>query len=262
MKITAGIDAGMEYTKVVLLKENGSFVWQVAENRLEPTQSVVGRAVTAALGTMQIAPADVSGWGVTSVGQEEIGFPARVQPGFYCLSRGADFLTPGAETVVDMGSRKTLALRCERGIARKTAAGEKCASGAGAYLNMVASFLELDLAEMDRLYFQTQEEIVLETKCAVFAESEIISLIHRKVPMAAIVRGAFNGLAQRVRGQLLGLAPAGEICMVGGVAMLPAARDALQRAMQCPVRVPEEPRIACALGAALLCMEEEGGGKL
>ena len=128
----------------------------------------------------------------------------------------------------------------------------KCASGAGAYLNMVSSFLNMDLNQMNRMYFETDQEIILETKCAVFAESEIISLVHRKVPVEAIVRGAFNGLAHRVRAQILGLPLKETICVTGGTAMFPACLDALKNAMKREIIVPEEPRIVGALGAALL----------
>jgi activator of 2-hydroxyglutaryl-CoA dehydratase len=93
----------------------------------------------------------------------------------------------------------------------------------------------------------------ISAKCAVFAESEVISLVHRSppVPIANIVAGIYESMVDRLfaLAQRVGLQP--EIVMTGGVSRNSGIVRAMQARLGMPVLVPEDPQIVGALGAAL-----------
>ena len=86
-----------------------------------------------------------------------------------------------------------------------------------------------------------------------FAESEVISLVHRAhpVPIANIVAGIHESMVDRLfaLAQRVGLQP--ELVMTGGVSKNSGVVRAMEARLGKPVLVSEDPQIVGALGAAL-----------
>lgn len=188
----------------------------------------------------------------TGMGREYVTFARQKLPEFMCLARAIDFLTPAARILLDLGARQSIAIKCRGGKALKLAPSSKCAAGTGAYLKMVANIFNLTVDQMSELSFNAKADLEIQTTCAVFAESEIISLIHNSAGAADILRGVFRGLAERLYPQLLEIGIEKEIAVTGGYAGNKAIIAALETLAGFRLLVPENPIITGALGAALI----------
>lgn len=191
----------------------------------------------------------------TGAFREQISFASYKKSEFLCLARGIEHLLPSTRTLLDLGARKSLAVKCFAGKAIKVNTSNKCASGNGAYLEILKDILKINNNDLDDLFFQSANNIEIHSNCAVFAESEIISLLHSGVKPEDIVRGVFKGLAGRLYSQLLELGVEKEIAIVGGVAKSKAIVVALEEILKLKVSVPENPEIVGALGASLIGQE-------
>jgi activator of 2-hydroxyglutaryl-CoA dehydratase len=113
----------------------------------------------------------------------------------------------------------------------------------------------MDVEEMGKLSLQSQREVEISSTCAVFAESEIISLVHLKHRSEDIAKAVFKGLARRIYTMMVKVGFQRDLLMVGGIACNIGMVKAIEEQAGCPVIVPENPILVGALGAALIAAE-------
>jgi benzoyl-CoA reductase subunit D len=91
----------------------------------------------------------------------------------------------------------------------------------------------------------------MNAQCAVFGESEVVSLIHQKIKKLDIARAVHDAIAGRVASvtRIVGLEK--DITMVGGVALNAGFMASLNRELGMDVIVPDDPDYVGALGAAV-----------
>jgi len=113
------------------------------------------------------------------------------------------------------------------------------------------------LDEMGKLAIQSREDIGIESICAVFAESEIISLIHKRCRPEDIARAVFSALANRIYTLIIKVGFERNLAMVGGIANNRGLVKAIEEKTGCTVFVPHEPIIVGAIGAALIACDKK-----
>ena len=91
--------------------------------------------------------------------------------------------------------------------------------------------------------------------CTVFAESEVISLIHQGIPRNAIIAGLHASVARRTASMVASLRPEPPIAFTGGVSQNADIVQKLSKELENPVIVPHDAVYAGAIGAALLAWE-------
>jgi predicted CoA-substrate-specific enzyme activase len=166
---------------------------------------------------------------------------------------------PSADTVIDMGADKCLVVKCRDGKPLNTVRNDRCASGTGRFLKVAAKPLGVDVEEMGRLSLDSHKDVEINNTCAVFAESEIISLIHLKQHPEDIARAVFRGLARRVYTMIIKVDFKKDLVMVGGIAKNVGMVKAMEEQAGCHILIPEDPIIVGALGAALIASERNKG---
>ncbi len=256
VSIVAGIDAGAENIKAVVLSEGGVLCWMDIPVGTESVVQVAQRALSQATEKANIALNDIERIVATGAGRKYISFANHESAMFLCLAKGVDWLLPSTRTVLDLGARKLLVVKCDRGRVVKFASGDRCAAGCGAYLEVVANILGIEVDGMAALSLKSKEHLEIQAICAIFAESEIISLIHMGKKIEDILKGMFRGLARRMYSQLLQVGIEKDVVAVGGAAKNVALITALQELAGCEIIVPDNPNIVGALGAALIAQEE------
>ena len=113
----------------------------------------------------------------------------------------------------------------------------------------------IKLSEMDELFLKSENDLEIQSPCAVFVESEIISLVHNGVKTEDIVSGVIRGLAGRLYSQLLDIGIEKDVALVGGMANSRALISALGNKISINILVPENPDVVGALGAAIIGRE-------
>lgn len=191
----------------------------------------------------------------TGCGRSSVRFAARESSEVVCQARGAHWLFPEARTVLNLGAESSRAVRISPdGRAAAFGTNDKCAAGSGRFLELMARLLEVRLEEMGDLALAADGRAEVSSRCAVFAESEVISHIHRGLPKAHILAGVHAAVVDRIVEIAGRVGVEREVVVTGGLAFNRALLAELQSRLGVPLLVPPEPRIVGALGAALAAM--------
>jgi len=91
----------------------------------------------------------------------------------------------------------------------------------------------------------------MNAQCAVFGESEVVSLVHAKTSKGDIARAIFEAMAERIASMVRRLGVNLDVVVIGGVAKDVGFVDALNRKLGVQVKIPDAPEFAGAIGAAL-----------
>ena len=251
--ITAGLDIGSGLTKGVLV-ENGVRLWppKSLPTRGNPAES--GRQVLELLvEEANLLPGEVDYLCTTGFGRYT--FPNRdLQVSDITASaRGAVFLFPGTRHVIDVGAQSSRAMAVsDTGRVLRFKMNEKCAAGAGRFLERCSKYLQIPLESLGEKASAAEHPKLISSVCAVLAETEIINHIADGVPVAEIVMGVYVSLAQRAYTLMryAGIQP--EVTLVGGLVHHSGAVKALEQTVRLPLNVAESGHYAAAIGAAVL----------
>jgi benzoyl-CoA reductase subunit D len=170
-------------------------------------------------------------------------------------ARGAAWLFPSVRTVLDVGAEEGRGIRCgPGGKVGDFVLNEKCAAGAGTFTETMARTLEIKLEDMGRLSMSSQKAIPMNTQCAVFAESEVVSLLHAKTAKEDIARAIHDAIAGRISSLAKTVGLEEDVVLIGGLARNIGFVDSLNRSLELEPLIPEEPEFVGALGAALIAV--------
>ena len=128
----------------------------------------------------------------------------------------------------------------------------------------MARALEVPLEEFGPLSLESDRNIPMNAQCAVFAESEVVSLVHAKTPKKDIARAVHDAIASRISSMVrrVGVEPA--VALIGGLAYNVGFIDSLGRDLETELLIPPDPEYTTAIGAAVVAAERatansEGG---
>lgn len=257
--IVAGLDMGVQNVKAVLLKDGEILSYGMAPSGFEPRKAAE-QALQEALERAGISSRDIEYVAATGVGVELAPrFDSKVSV-VSADARAAVYLYPSARTVIDVGAEESRVIRCDgKGAVLDFALNERCAAGAGAFLEAMARALEVRLEEMGELSLKAMGTVSISATCVIFGESDVVSLIHRPEPKHEIARAIYDALAERIVSMVHRVGLELDVVLVGGVAKDVGFAAALKRKLEAEILKPEHPELAGALGAALHAMETLGG---
>jgi (R)-2-hydroxyacyl-CoA dehydratese activating ATPase len=251
-----GIDVGSTTAKIVGVDEGGRSVWHVLELTEPRVESQVERLVARAcsqFGSLDSVPLVATGCGRGVVHQA-----ARKVTEITCHARGIYREFGQGGTLVDIGGQDTKAIGITpAGDVGDFAMNDKCAAGTGRFLENTARRLNVPLDQMGTFALSVTEEVSISSTCAVFAESEIVSLIANGVAVECILRGLHRSLVRRVLALLRSIGLTFPLMLSGGVAHNEAVRRMLEEETGTEVILPREPQLVGAHGAALIALTSQ-----
>jgi predicted CoA-substrate-specific enzyme activase len=249
----AGIDSGAKATKAVILAGG-----QVVGLAALPTGLDAGVAAQAALGRALVqaglTQSELTGIVATGAGRGAVSFAWRQVSEVTADARGAVFLNAASRTVLDIGAEEARAIRCDAGgRALDFALNEKCAAGTGAFLESMARALGISLDDLGRLSLQSRKTVAMNAQCAVFAESEVVSLLHANTPLPDIASAIFGAIANRAVALARRVGIVQPMVLAGGLALNQGFLAALSAALAAEggIVALRSPDFAGAIGAAV-----------
>jgi len=246
-----GIDCGSKMTKVVLLKDGEVLAKAMTVTGFDQEEGV-RKCMDLALKEAGLSLDGLDGVGATGTGRKVVSFRTKDITEVGSAAKASVYLHPAARTVVDVGAEEGRGIRCdETGKVIDFAVNEKCAAGAGAFTEAMARALEVSLEDFAQLSLKSQKAVPMNAQCAVFAESEVVSLVHAKTPKEDIARAVHDAIASRISSMLRRVGIEREVVVIGGLALNPGFIDSLKRDLEMDVHVPPDPQYAGALGAAV-----------
>lgn len=258
---TIGIDIGSLSTKVVILND-GSIAGKCIIPTGEDSEASVRQAISDVLkqaGLNQNGLPMVA----TGIGAKSIPFLTQQKSITTCLSRGINKLFPEVRMAIDMGAESTTVIKInERGKLADWTNQDKCASGTGLFLQQMAKLMAMPLDEMAKFSLQAKSRADITNTCAVFAESEVISHVHRvpPTPREDIVAGIYYSVVSRTISLCKRIGLEKQLAVTGGVARNIGLTTILEKELGFQIFRPEEPQIVAALGAAIIARENAEKG--
>ncbi len=243
---------GTQAVKVVILKDGHVVGRGTVFSGFNPSKAAE-EACTKALKKANLNSSEIEHVTATGAGMEMALSSDSTVSMMGADARVGVYLFPAARTVIDVGAEEARAVKCDdHGIMVDFVVNERCAAGAGAFIEAMARALEVKLEEMGPLSLRAERASPINASCVIFGESDVVTLIHRQESKPEIARAVFDAMADRVSSMIfrLGLTP--EVVLLGGVAKDVGFVASLKRKLGVEVFIPEYPEFAGALGAALV----------
>jgi len=259
--ITAGIDCGSKNIKVVILKEINILSTASVLSGFDQEESAQ-QALNNSLEKAGIKRDDIKHITATGAGMEAISFADDNVTTVTCDGRGAFFLFPSARTIIDIGAEEGLVVKLdENGRVKDFGINEKCAAGAGAFIEAMSRALEVNIEKMGELSLKSTKQIPMNAQCTIFAESEVVSLIHQKTSKEDIIHAVHDAIADRNTSMIRQIGIEKDVALIGGVANNIGFVDAMNKNLGFELLVPKDgvaPEYVSALGAALMAQDKIG----
>ena len=254
--ITAGIDCGKKNAKTIILKDR-EIVGRAVVLAGFDTEKAVAESMEQAIKDAGIAKDDIRKIYATGCGSKAVKMANDTVDEIRAMAKGANFFYPDARTVIDVGAEDSRAAKIdEKGNPVDFAINEKCAAGAGAFIEGMARALEVSIEEMGPLCEQSDKKIPMNAQCVIFAESEVVGLLHARTGKPEISKAIHDAMAGRIASIIRRIGINQDIVMIGGVGYNPGFISALKRELKVDtIYVPNEPEFGSAVGAAILAAE-------
>jgi (R)-2-hydroxyacyl-CoA dehydratese activating ATPase len=259
--IVAGCDIGSLTAKAVIMQDGKILASHVMRGATRPEQSA-REVMDKALAGAGLALKDIAYCVGTGYGREKIPFVNEVVSEIKCHGMAVKWLMPSVKTIIDVGGQDAKAIRVdENGDVIRYVYNDKCASGSGRFLEIMARALEIGLEELGDMALRSDQPIKISNQCTVFAETEVISQLNGGKPKQDIAAGIHRAMAHRIASLARSIELEEEVAMSGGVAKNVAMYKALEDVLN--VRFVKndhsDPQINGALGAALHAALQGGG---
>jgi (R)-2-hydroxyacyl-CoA dehydratese activating ATPase len=254
--LSLGIDIGSATSKCVLLADGKAIQ---AEAVVPCGTGTAGkeRVVAEVLQKAGVSWPDIAYTIATGYGRSSVHDANEQISEITCHAKGVAFVCPTARTVVDIGGQdvKAIALLNDRGEIKNFIMNDKCAAGTGRFLENISRALDIGIDKMADRYFQSKHPAHVSSTCAVFAESEVISLLSDGTPLDDVIAGVHEAVAVRACALARHVGLVDDIVMCGGAALDGGVVDAISKNLGRKVSVAHNPQLTGALGAAVLSYE-------
>ena len=217
--ITAGIDIGAKNTKTVIMMDGN-----VVSKAMSPTgmdvMEAANKVFNDALTLAAFKRDDIDRIFATGIGRNVCEFAHEEITEIGAAAKGISYLMPDVRTVIVVGAEEGRAIRIDnKGGVVDFAINERCAAGAGTFIETMARMLEVNIEDMAGLYDQTTREINMSAHCVVFAESELVHLVHSQISKPDIARAIITAMADRIISIIRRVGIEHKVAAIGGVAL-------------------------------------------
>ena len=254
MKYFGGCDAGSTYTKCVILDENGKIAAAVTKrsriNLVLSAKDALDEAVSQVDGLNSAE--ELTYLIGTGYGRNKVPFADENISEISCHAMGVHVTDPSVKAIIDIGGQDVKGIAIDTdGTVLNFAMNDKCAAGTGRFFESMARAFEMSLDEFSNLSLTAKNVIPITAQCAVFAESEVISLVGEGKPMEEIAAGIQLSVAKRCFVMAKKAGAVDSVTLTGGCAKNEGLKKAIEKVLKINVvDLPTDPQLMGALGAA------------
>ncbi len=255
-QLTLGIDIGSTTAKVVLARD-GEILYECYERHfsqvrqktleiLERLQALIGE------NSVKVAISGSAGLGLANAA----GLPF-VQEVF-ATGETVRHLEPDTNVVVELGGEDAKVIFFDGGTDERM--NGTCAGGTGAFIDQMATLLDVTVEELDRLSLEATRIYPIASRCGVFAKTDIQPLLNQGAAKADIAASIFRAVVnQTIAGLAQGRRIEGKVMFLGGPLSF---NEGLRRQFVHVLKLSPEnaifppfARISVALGASFYAAE-------
>ncbi|MFC2131182.1 acyl-CoA dehydratase activase-related protein [Bacteroidota bacterium] len=180
------------------------------------------------------------------------------------LIASTDYLSqyyPESKTFIDIGGEDSKIIFFNEDSGHDLRMNSSCAGGTGAFIDQMASLLDVSLTEFDHLASLHREIYSIASRCGVFAKTDVQDLISREIPREDICASIYDAVALQIKNSLLrGKTANPKIVLAGGpLTFLPNMRRSLIKLFdihETDILDIENPEFIPSIGAAITDSEK------
>ncbi len=258
--IVGGCDVGSATGKAVVMKDGEITSYVIIPSTTKP-EITARTAMDEALKKASLSSLEDLGYIVgTGYGRLKVPFANENISEITCHARGAYWLCPTVRTVVDIGGQDCKVMSIDdKGKVIEFVMNDRCAAGTGRFFEAMARVLDCGLEGLSLLSLQSNNPATITSQCSVFAESEVVTLVNEGVELADIAAGLHNSIAGRLNSMVRKVGLVEDVALTGGCAKNDGLAKTLEGKLGVSViKLPTDPQIAVAIGAALIAREKLG----
>jgi predicted CoA-substrate-specific enzyme activase len=250
----AGIDIGSTMTKVVILKDG------IITSIIGPTgpehRRLANKVMEDALKKSNLTLDEIAYIVATGYGRINVPFSDKQITEITCHAKGVKYLFPKARTIIDIGGQDVKGIKIDgNGRVNDFVMNDKCAAGTGRFIEVIAHTLGIELSDVGDISLKSRNPSTISNICTIWAQQEVAASLAEGIPVSDILAGIHRSLADRIVRLISRLKIEDEIIVTGGGAKNKGLIYAISGLLDRELRVPAEPLITGALGAALMGKE-------
>jgi len=259
MSIVAGCDVGSLTTKAVILKNRKVVDSAIIRSGPKPAESAV-KVMEKLFEKTGFSQKEIACCVGTGYGRGKIPFIDHAVSEISCHGKGAQWLVPTARTIIDIGGQDCKVIKLDKqGNLLKFVTNDKCASGTGRFLDVMAKVMNIDVSDLGRLSAKSSAPVIFASVCTVWAQADVIKHINSRRPAEDICAGINTAMANRVSMLANTLKIENDLCITGGVAKNDGVVKSLAKILGCRIKRIKrtDPQLTGAVGAALFAQERQ-----
>ena len=208
-----GIDIGSTTAKVVVI-DDGELVYSKYERHFAQVRQKTLEMVTAIADLLAGRDFTVAVSGSAGLGMANAAGLPFVQE-VYATAECVRCLEPDADAVIELGGEDAKIIFFTGGLDERM--NGSCAGGTGAFIDQMATLLNVSNTEMDELSLTHREIYPIASRCGVFAKTDIQPLINQGATKADIAASIYQAVVnQTVAGLAQGRRIDGKVMFLGG----------------------------------------------
>lgn len=255
--ITIGFDLGSAAIKIVFI-EGRNILWAQRIPTIPKPADVCEQLLKEGMEALSLKRGDITGVAATGYGRRLFPGSDKIVNEIHANAVGAHILSGNsARTVINIGGQDVKAIKISpEGNVEDFKLNDKCAAGTGRFFEMAERILNTPLEEFGDLISKSPTPVSINSTCAVFAESEIVSLLAVGTDRKDIIAGLHNSLAGRISELAESLHPEDDIYLDGGPATNKGLLLSIKEELMRDIKVLDRPQFTVAFGAAIILSRE------
>ena len=252
----AGVDLGSTTAKIAIIDESGKLIFsKYMRHNTKITETVTGllNGAKNRLGNISISLKLTGSAGMGMAETTGIPFVQEVIASAAVIKKQY----PKVKTLIDIGGEDSKMIFFHDKKAPDIRMNGSCAGGTGAFIDQMASLLNVSLEKFNRLAAKYSRIYPVASRCGVFAKTDVQNLLSRKVSGEDIAASVFHAVAMQTMNTLArGYDIATQVMFAGGpFTFLPELKKTFIKDLMLKedeVVMPEKPALLPAIGAALI----------
>ena len=250
-----GLDVGSTTIKCVVIDENDNIIYKdykrhyshIKDNIIEKLTEL--RKNNIIKDEVMLAISGSAGMGMAE--GAHIPFVQEV----YATRIAANKLIPGTDCIIELGGEDAKILFLTDGM--EVRMNGSCAGGTGAFIDQMATLLNVDITEINGLAMNHQKLYSIASRCGVFAKSDIQPLLNQGASKSDIAASIFYAVVnQTIGGLAQGREIEGKVAYLGGpLTFLSELKEAFDKTLNTKGICPDNSLYYVSLGAAFCAKE-------
>ena len=213
-ELSIGIDVGSTTVKLVILDSDRNVLYSHYVRHSSKVKEVVLEELNIikdkfGLNSYHISFTGSAGLGLST--RSKLPFVQEVESSYYAIKK----FYPSCDAAIELGGEDAKIIFITGGVEQRM--NSSCAGGTGAFIDQMATLLNVSLSELDELSSKAEKAYPIASRCGVFAKTDIQSILNQGAKKEDIALSIFYAVAeQTIAGLCQGRELKGNILFLGG----------------------------------------------